>query len=817
MGIVAEYTYQLPIIFVIRNYLQKREAVFMTIISKKQMSEEDIKLQYITPAITAKWDIKKITMETNITDGKINLKGNFVTREKPKRADYVLYLNSNNPIAIVEAKDNKHSISHGLQQAMAYASMLDIPFAYSSNGDGFFEHDFLTGKERELDLDEFPTEEELYCRYKNGANNGEGLSENQEKMIQQPYYSSQKTYPPRYYQRIAINRTVDAISRGKDRLLLVMATGTGKTYTAFQIVYRLLKSGMKSKILYLADRNNLVDQSIQQDFAPLEKVIHKVNFSKDDPSTITSYQVYFSLYQQLAGGNDDQEEDINNTILKLKQLFRPDFFDLIIVDECHRGSAKKESNWRKILEYFASATQIGMTATPKETKYISNIDYFGEPIYTYSLKEGIEDGFLAPFKVINVMTDIGEGWRPRKGQCDIYGNEIEDRIYTNSDYDYNIIIEDRIQQVAAEITNYLKSTDRMAKTIVFCATEDAAERMRVALVNQNSDMVQKNPDYVVRITGSDTYGKSKLDYFISVREKYPVIATTSKLLSTGSDCKMTKLIVLDEMIGSMTEFKQIIGRGTRLREKEGKTHFVVMDFRNVSRLFADPDWDGPIEMDEDFNPKSGSERNTKPPVGPGPDPIDPKQPKPIVNRDGCQVKIVYKTVSVYDANGKLLRQESIIDYTKENILGAYASLDNFIRKWSAEEKKEKIRGLLREQGIDLETLKEDQGMSDVDDFDFICHVAFDKKPLTRKERAENVKKRDFLNKYSGAAREVLEALLDKYMNTGIYEIEKTEILKLDPFMKMGKPQKIASYFGGKDGYLKAVKELENAIYDGGAA
>ncbi len=781
------------------------------------MSEEDIKLQYITPAITAKWDIKKITMETNITDGRINLKGNFVTREKPKRADYVLYLNSNNPIAIVEAKDNKHSISHGLQQAMAYASMLDIPFAYCSNGDGFFEHDFLTGKERELGLDEFPTEEELYCRYKNGANNGEGLSENQEKMIQQPYYSSQKTYPPRYYQRIAINRTVDVISRGKDRLLLVMATGTGKTYTAFQIVYRLLKSGMKSKILYLADRNNLVDQSIQQDFAPLEKVIHKVNFSKDDPSTITSYQVYFSLYQQLAGGNDDQEEDINNTILKLKQLFRPDFFDLIIVDECHRGSAKKESNWRKILEYFASATQIGMTATPKETKYISNIDYFGEPIYTYSLKEGIEDGFLAPFKVINVMTDIGEGWRPRKGQCDIYGNEIEDRIYTNSDYDYNIIIEDRIQQVAAEITNYLKSTDRMAKTIVFCATEDAAERMRVALVNQNSDMVKKNPDYVVRITGSDTYGKSKLDYFISVREKYPVIATTSKLLSTGSDCKMTKLIVLDEMIGSMTEFKQIIGRGTRLREKEGKTHFVVMDFRNVSRLFADPDWDGPIEMDEDFNPKSGSEKNTKPPVGPGPDPIDPKQPKPIVNRDGCQVKIVYKTVSVYDANGKLLRQESVIDYTKENILGAYASLDNFIRKWSAEEKKEKIRGLLREQGIDLETLKEDQGMSDVDDFDFICHVAFDKKPLTRKERVENVKKRDFLNKYSGAAREVLEALLDKYMNTGIYEIEKTEILKLDPFMRMGKPQKIASYFGGKDGYLKAVKELENAIYDGGAA
>ena len=793
----------------------KEEVVVVAVISKKQMSEEDIKLQYITPAITNKWDIKKIQMETKITDGRINLKGNFVTRERPKRADYMLYLNSNNPIAIVEAKDNNHSVSYGLQQAMSYARMLDIPFAYSSNGDGFFEHDFLTGKERELSLEEFPSETELYQRYKNGANKGEGLTIEQEKIIQQPYYTSQTTYPPRYYQRIAINRTVDAVSRGKDRVLLVMATGTGKTYTAFQIVYRLLKSGMKNKILYLADRNNLVDQSIQQDFAPLEKVIHKVNFSKDDPSTIKSYQVYFSLYQQLAGGNDDQEEDVSNTILKLKQLFQPDFFDLIIVDECHRGSAKRESNWRKILEYFASATQIGMTATPKETKYVSNISYFGEPIYTYSLKEGIEDGFLAPFKVINIMTDIGDGWRPRKGQCDIYGNEIEDRIYTNSDYDYNIIIEDRIQQVASEITNYLKSTDRMAKTIVFCATEDAAERMRVALVNQNSDMVQKNPDYVVRITGSDTYGKSKLDYFISVSAKYPVIATTSKLLSTGSDCKMTKLIVLDEMIGSMTEFKQIIGRGTRLREKEGKTHFVVMDFRNISRLFADSEWDGPIEIDEEFNPEEVAKGKKKTPTGPDPD--NPKQQKPIVNKDGCQVKIIYKTVSVYDTNGKLLRQESIIDYTKENILGTYASLDNFIQKWSAEEKKEKIKALLREQGIDLETLKMDQGMADVDDFDFICHVAFDKKPMTRKERAENVKKKDFLSKYSGAARDVLEALLDKYMNTGIYEIEKTEILKLDPFMKMGKPQKIASYFGGKAGYLKAVKELEQAIYDGGVA
>lgn len=768
------------------------------ILDKKKMSEEDIKLQYITPAVTAKWDIKKITMETKITDGKVNLKGNFVFREKPKRADYILYLNANNPIAVIEAKDNNHSVSYGLQQAMTYAQMLDVPFAFSSNGDGFAEHDFLTGKEREFGLDEFPTEAELIARYKQGKE----LTPAQETAIEQPYYSSQTTHPPRYYQRIAVNRTVDAIARGQDRLLLVMATGTGKTYTAFQIVYRLLQSGMKRKILYLADRNILVDQSIQQDFAPLEKVIHKINVAKDDKTTITSHQVYFSLYQQLVG-DDDKEH--------FSELFSPDFFDLIIVDECHRGSAKEESRWRLILEYFKSATQIGMTATPKETKYISNLSYFGEPVYTYSLKEGIEDGFLAPFKVINVMTDIGDGWRPTKGQKDINGVEIEDRIYTNSDYDYNIIIEDRIQQVAAEITRYLKQTDRMAKTIVFCATEDAAERMRQALVNLNSDMVKENPDYVVRITGSDIYGKSKLDYFISVSAPYPVIATTSKLLSTGADCKMTKLIVLDEMIGSMTEFKQIIGRGTRLREKDGKTHFVVMDFRNVTRLFADPDWDGPIQIDPGFTPGG----QTPPGPGPGPGPVTPPTPpriKPIVNRDGCKVEIIHKTVSIYDANGRLLRQESIVDYTKENIRGEYASLDNFIQKWTAEEKKDKIRELLLERGIDLELMKADQGMSDVDDFDFICHVAFDKKPLTRRERANNVKKRDFLSKYSGVARQVLEALLDKYMNTGIYEIEKTEILKLNPFLKLGKPAKIAGYFGGKAGYLKAVKELEDAIY-----
>jgi len=776
-------------------------------VPKHKMTEEDIKLQYITPAITAKWPLSRITMETQITDGKINLKGNLVVREKPKKADYVLYLQDEKPIAIVEAKDNKHTVSYGIQQAITYAQMLDVPFAYSSNGDAFYEHDRLTGQERQIDLDKFPAPNELLARYKAEK----GLTPAEIKAINQPYYTSQTTYTPRYYQRNAINRTVEAVAQGQDRILLVMATGTGKTYTAFQIVYRLLKSGLKKKVLYLADRNNLVDQSISQDFAPLQKTSHKINFAKDDPVTITSHEVYFSLYQQLAG-NEEESDNGDDPVARFASLFQKDFFDLIIVDECHRGSAKKDSNWRKILEYFSFATQIGLTATPKETKYISNIDYFGDPIYTYSLREGIEDGFLAPFKVINIRTNIGEGWRPYKGQLDKYGNEIEDRIYTNSDFDYNIILEERTFEVAREITEYLKSTDRMQKTIVFCTTEEHADRMRNALAALNADMMQQNPDYVVRITGSDPYGKSKLDYFISVSSPYPVIATTSKLLSTGTDCKMTKLIVLDQMIGSMTEFKQIIGRGTRLREKEGKTHFVVMDFRNVSHLFADPDWDGPVEQDDDFDPNGGGGPKTpKPPID---HPDDPKI-KPIVDGNGCSVSIIGKTVSIYDANGKLLRQESIVDYTKSNILGEYASLDNFIRQWSAKDKKESIRDLLLQRGIDLEAMKKSQGLEDVDDFDFICHVAFDQKPLTRRERANNVKKRDFLNKYKGVAREVLEALLDRYMNTGIYELEKTEVLKLSEFKRFGMPAKIASYFGGKAGYFKALKELQEEIYKAG--
>lgn len=774
----------------------------MAILPKNQMTEEDIKLNFITPALEKAGWKDKITMETKVqfTDGKINLRGNMAFREKPKKADYVLYINANNPIAIVEAKDNKHSVSHGLQQAMEYAKKLDINFAYSSNGDGFIEHDFLTGKEREFTLDEFPSPEELISRFKSEKNNNTGITEAEENIIEQPYYTSSKTYPPRYYQRVAVNRTLDAIARGQERLLLVMATGTGKTYTAFQIVYRLIKSGLKKKILYLADRNILVDQSIQQDFAPLQKTIHKVNFSEDNKTTITSYEVYFSLYQQLIG-DDDKEH--------YSELFSPDFFDLVIVDECHRGSAKEESRWRRILEYFSSATQIGMTATPKETEYTSNIDYFGEPIYTYSLKEGIDDGFLSPFKVIKLTTDISEGWRPSKGQLDAEGVLIEDRIYNNKDFDYNIIIQDRINQVAKEITNYLKATNRMDKTIVFCANEDHAERMRIALNNLNADEVKKNSDYVVRITGSDHYGKGKLKYFISVKSEYPVIATTSELLSTGADCKMTKLIVLDKIIGSMTEFKQIIGRGTRLREKEGKMSFTVMDFRNVTQKFADPDWDGPVEQDENY-----THIIVDPPYPPKKPPLPPGggNYKPIVTPDGCTVKIINTTVSIYDNDGKLLKQENIIDYTKSNILGYSASLEQFIRRWSEEDKKSEITELLKKQGIDLEALKEAQNMPEVDDFDFICHIAYGAKPLTRRERANNVKKRDFFSKYSGAAREVLEALLDKYMNTGLSELNSADVLKLDPINKFGKPAKIAQLFGGKDEYFKAVEELKNNIY-----
>lgn len=788
------------------------------LMKKRDMTEEDIKVKFITPAIErAGWNTEKqVKFEHSFTDGRIIVRGSVIARGKSKRTDYLLYYKANLPIAIIEAKDNKHSVGAGMQQAIEYALVLDIPFVYSSNGDAFLEHDMTTGIERNIPLDKFPSPEELWLRYKGEKN----ITQAQEKLITQPYFFKIGDKTPRYYQRIAINRTVEAIARGQQRLLLVMATGTGKTYTAFQIIHRLWSSGSKKKILYLADRNILIDQTMTQDFSPFSKIMTKVEGKKLD----SSYEIYMSLYQQLAG--DDYSEPF--------RVFKQDFFDLIVVDECHRGSAKEESRWRKILEYFSSATQIGLTATPKETKEVSNITYFGEPIYTYSLKQGIDDGFLAPFKVVRVGIDKDlEGWRPKDGQKDINGNVIEDREYNIKDYDRNLVIDERTETVAKRITKFLKGTDRFAKTIVFCVDIDHAERMRQALVNENSDLVAENPKYVMRITGDNPEGKAQLDYFIDEDEKYPVIVTTSKLMTTGVDCKTCKVIVLDNNINSMTEFKQIIGRGTRLKPDYGKEYFTIIDFRNACRLFADPEFDGdPIVIIEPDDPDGtnggdsgdgngngdGGTGGTDTPGGdegsgddgngggePGPEPRIKYHVK------GVEVKILNERVQYYDYDGKLIT-ESVVDYSKKNILGEFATLDSFLRAWKEVDRKQAIIDALKERGVLLEALREASCNKDVDDFDLICHIAYDKPPLTKAERVNNVKKRGYLYKYSGLAQDVISALLDKYMNEGITDIDNIAILSNDPFRKYGTPMNIAKLFGGKNGYLEAVHELQNQLY-----
>lgn len=772
------------------------------LMKKHEMTEEDIKLQFITPAIEAAgWDkLKQIKMEYNFTDGRVIVRGNITARGKRKRTDYLLYYKPNLPLAIVEAKDNRHSIGDGMQQGIEYAECLDVPFVYSSNGDGFLEHDMLCGKEREIKLEEFPSPEELWRRYKGDTS----MTSDQETLITEPYYFQPGDKTPRYYQRIAINRTIDAIARGQNRIFLVMATGTGKTYTAFQIIHRLWKSGRKKKILFLADRNILVDQTMQQDFKPFSKVMTKIEGKKLD----SSYELYLSLYQQLAG--DENEEPF--------RAFKPDFFDLIVIDECHRGSAKEDSRWRRILEYFSSATQIGMTATPKETKEVSNISYFGEPIYTYSLKQGIDDGFLAPYKVLRVGLDRDlEGWRPTAGQHDIYGFEIDDREYNIKDFDKNLIIDERTIAVAKRITKFLKDTDRFAKTIVFCVDIDHAERMRQALVNENADLVAENSKYVMRITGDNAEGKAQLDYFIAEDSPYPVIVTTSKLMTTGVDCKTCKLIVLDNNINSMTEFKQIIGRGTRLKPDYGKEYFTIMDFRNACRLFADPEFDGdPIVIIDDGGdnpevPNDDPPATDDPPYNGNGGNDEPSEPHHKFRVRGVEVTILNERVQYYDKDGKLIT-ESVTDYSKKNILGEYATLDSFLRAWNSEEKKQAIIDELQERGVLLEALREASGNKDIDDFDLICHIAYDKAPLTKAERANNVRKRGYLYKYSGLAQEVLSALLDKYMNEGIQDIENIEILSNDPFRQFGTPMKIAKLFGGKAGYKKAIKELQDEIY-----
>ena len=786
---------------------------------KRDLSEEDIKAQYITPAIIdSGWDLKKqVRLEYAFTAGRIILRGNITARGKQKRADYVLFYKSNFPLAVIEAKDNNHPVGAGLQQAIDYAKSLDIYYVYASNGDGFIEQNLITGEVRELSLHEFPSPEELYKRYIKDKN----LNEVEEKAALEPYYYVPNYKKPRYYQRIAVNRTVDAVANGQNRVLLVCATGTGKTFMAFQIIYRLWKAGIKKKILFLADRNVLVDQTISGDFKPFGSKMTKVEKKTLD----SSYEIYLALYQQLSG--DDGEEAYLQ--------FKPNFFDLIVIDECHRGSAKEDSAWRKILDYFSSATHVGCTATPIETTEASSQTYFGEPIYEYSLNQGIEDGFLAPYKVIRIGLDKDlEGYRPESGKLDKHGYEIEDREYNIKDYDRSLVIEQRTKVIAAKITEFLKKTDRFSKTIVFCVDIEHAERMRQALINENKDLYAENNKYIMRITGDNDEGKAQLEYFIDEESTYPVIAVTSKLMTTGVDAKMCKLIVLDNNINSMTEFKQIIGRGTRLLEDYGKTYFTIMDFRNASRLFADPDFNGNpevvIELDENDpviepdaneaqdtyeegdNPYADEARETDGEYHTGSTDgfDDDDKPKKYYIGD-VLVKVLSERVQYVDKDGKLIT-ESLIDYTKKNIIKQYASLDDFLKKWTESAKKQAIIDELKEEGVILEAIKEETQQTDLDDFDLICHLAYDKMPLTKAERANNVKKRHYLYKYSDMAKQVLEALLDKYASDGIKEIEETKVLELKEFTKFGSPMKIVKAFGGKGGYQKAVRELENEIY-----
>lgn len=780
--------------------------------SKKGLTEEDIKAQYITPAVTnAGWDIKtQIRFEYAFTAGRIILRGNTTIRGKQKRADYLLFYKPNLPLAIIEAKDNNHPVGAGLQQAIEYAETLDIKYVYASNGDGFVEQNLITGEVRNLSLDEFPSPEELYRRYKVDM----GISDDAEKVVLQPYYYTVGYKQPRYYQRVAINRTVDAIASGRNRVLLVCATGTGKTFMSFQIIYRLWKSGLKKKILFLADRNVLVNQTISGDFKPFAGKMCKIENKKLD----SSYEIYLGLYQQLSG--EDGFEPFKQ--------FKPEFFDIIVVDECHRGSAKEESAWRKILDYFSGATQLGMTATPIETKEASSQSYFGKAIYEYSLKQGINDGFLAPYKVIRVGLDKDlVGYRPEAGKTDAYGYEIEDREYNVKDFDKNLVIEQRTLVIAKKITEYLKKTDRFSKTIVFCIDIEHAERMRQALINENKDLYKENNKYIMRITGDNAEGKAQLDNFIDEDSKYPVIAVTSKLMTTGVDAKMCKLIVLDNNINSMTEFKQIIGRGTRLLEEYGKTYFTIIDFRNASRLFADPAFDGNPEVVIDI-PENGD--MVDPPVAPddpdNPDnsdiPVEP--PKPIIpdypdSEDkpkkyyikDVEVKVISERVQYIDKDGKLIT-ENLIDYTRKNILGQYARLDMFLKKWNEAKKKQAIIEELMQEGVLLDAIREETGQRDMDDFDLILHLAYDKKPLTRAERVNNVKKRHYLYKYSELAQKVLGILMDKYASDGLKEIEETKILQLSEFQQLGSPMKLVKEFGGKQGYEQAVKELEDELF-----
>jgi type I restriction enzyme R subunit len=792
-------------------------------VDKKSLSERDICSKYITPAITgAGWDLlSQIREEVSFTKGRIIVRGKLHTRGEQKRADYILYYKSNIPLAVIEAKDNSHSVGAGMQQALHYAETLAVPFVFSSNGDGFLLHD-RTGladkTEQEFELHEFPSPAQLwqrYCQWK-GLETVEARH-----TVEMPYYDDGTGRAPRYYQANAINNTVEAVAKGQQRILLVMATGTGKTYTAFQIIWRLWKSGTKKRILFLADRNILVDQTKNNDFKPFGAAMTKISRRQIDKS----YEIYLSLYQAVTGSEEEQN---------IYKQFSPDFFDLIVIDECHRGSAAEDSAWREILAYFSSATHVGLTATPKETKDVSSIHYFGDPVYSYTLKQGIEDGFLAPYKVVRIDIDKDvQGWRPSKGQTDKNGQLIEDRIYNQTDMDRTLVLEKRTELVAKKITEFLVATDPYAKTIVFCDDIDHAERMRQALVNLNPERVKESRKYVMRITGDEQEGKAELDNFINPEERYPVIATTSKLMTTGVDAQTCKLVVLDQHIKSMTEFKQIIGRGTRINEDYDKYWFTIMDFKKATELFADKDFDGEpvmiyapkgdespvppdevpeITLDEDGNPiplDIGAEGEIiQPDVSFPDDEPGTKRVKYVLG--DVTVYVVSERVQYYGPEGKLIT-ESLKDYTRSTVRRDYSSLDKFLLRWSKAERKAAILQELEEHGLLLEPLAEEVGKG-YDAFDLICHVAFDQPPLTRRERAENVKKRNYFAKYGEQARKVLESLLEKYADTGIENIEDIKILTLDPFKNMGTASELVAAFGGKPAYIAALHELEKNLY-----
>lgn len=808
---------------------------------KRAFSERDICTKYITPALRkAGWDeMVQIREEVGFTKGRIIVRGKLVTRGQAKRADYILYYKPNIPIALIEAKDNTHSVGDGIQQALDYAETLNIPFVFSSNGDGFVFHDRTgasTPRETTLSLDAFPAPTDLWARFRAWK----GLDDDAEQIVLQGYHDDGSGKTPRYYQVNAVNAAIEAIAKGQDRILLVMATGTGKTYTAFQIIWRLWKSGQKKRILFLADRNVLIDQTMVNDFRPFggtmaklstnAKTIERQDGSTEDLTVAldkkrridTAYEVYLGLYQAITGPEERQ---------KLFREFSPDFFDLIVIDECHRGSAAEDSAWREILEYFSSATQIGLTATPKETKYVSNIAYFGDPVFSYSLKQGIRDGFLAPYKVVKVHIDRDvEGYRPKKGQVDRDGEEVEDRIYNTKDFDRTLVIDDRTELVAQKVTQFLKeSGDRYQKTIVFCVDQEHAARMRQALINENADLVAENSRYVMRITGSDAEGQAQLGNFIDPESKWPVIVTTSRLLSTGVDAQTCRLIVLDREVGSMTEFKQIVGRGTRVHEDTHKYYFTLIDFRGATSHFADPDFDGePVQI---YEPKG--DQPIDPPDAPPTDedgsplPEDPSEDETIVDQpglplpptagpqkkvyvDGVGATIVAERVEYLDENGKLVT-ESLRDFTKRALRKRFASLDDFLRRWNATERKQAILEELEAEGLPLDPIVEELGR-DLDPFDLICHVAFDAKPLTRRERADNVKRRDAFAKYGPQARAVLDALLVKYADEGVLNLDDTNVLRIAPFSAIGTPIELIRAFGGKQGFERAVQNLQSELY-----